>query len=204
MLNRTLPNRSFFYKIIVPVIHADRVPYGCPISRLIDRTLCEKNCSLFLRPTGGLPFFTTASATSVQHPTRSPLHSRRGRTPIRSPPPPAPPFLQDTARTRNRMERTSRTEGEREPIEARRRRCAAPSPLLLATGFSRSRGRLDLEWSAQRWGEEACGRGGIEIGLARLVRRSPIGNSARNFVSLRNYEQSGYGGCPSREPKELT
>ena len=160
----------------MPVIHADRVPYGCPISRLIDRTLCEKDCSLSLRPTGdgGLPFFTTASATSVQHPTRfalhsTPLHSRRGRTPIR--PPPAPPFLQDTARTRNRMERASRIEGEREPIEARRRAAAAaaaPSPLLLATGFSRSRGRLDLEWSARRWGEAR--RHAVAVGSRSALR----------------------------------
>ena len=77
------------------------------------------------------------------------------------------------------MERASRIEGEREPIEARRRRRRRRRRAVTASfsnrlfAFSGAVG-LGVVGAKMGRGEEACGRGGIEIGLARLVRPSPI------------------------------
>ena len=109
------------------------------------------------------------------------------------------------------MERASRTEGEREPIEARRRRRRRRRRAVTASfsnrlfAFSGAVG-LGVVGAKMGRGEEACGRGGIEIGLARLVRPSPIVKILRDLLCLCETinNVAVLAGCPSREPNELT
>ena len=134
-----------------PVIHADRVRYGCPISRLIDRSLCIKDCPsvpwlTFLYD--GIGYFrSTPSSPST------PLSSR-------IPPSLLPPLQQDTARPRIRMERTrSSPGGERGPPPSLRRRAVTASFIKRPFAFSGTVDVVDGRETAEDGGIRAFEEG---------------------------------------------
>ena len=162
---------------------------------MIDRSLCEKDCPsvpwlTFLYD--GIGYFrSTPSSPSTPLSSRIPLSL-------------LPPLQQDTARPRNRMERTrsippeeSESSSSEAPPSLRRRAVAASSvkrPFALSGAVHVAYGR-DNRVENGRGRRHSRIRGRIEIVLMQLVRPRPIVGIMRDILS-RGEKEKETTGCP--------